>query len=874
MSDAAYVLDFAEFDAGSITLTGGKGANLGELCRVPGLAVPPGFCVTTRAYREIVAADKAVASLLADLAAVTTPDPAVIGPRAAAIRQAITGVALPPELVDGITQHLARLEAGQPGQPVAVRSSATAEDLPQASFAGQQDTYLNVVGVEAVVRAIAQCWASLFTDRAVAYRITNGFGHDAVDLAVVVQSMVFPQASGVMFTADPITGNRRVVSIDAGFGLGEALVSGLATADNFRVRDDAIVNRTIGAKEVEIVPAPDGGTRQVPVDDARRGASALTDDQVLQLAGIGRTIEAHFGRPQDIEWALVDGRFVILQARPITTLYPQPDNPDGKNHVYMSFNHQQMMTDAMKPLGLSFMQAAESTLVPIGGRLYMDMAHDLATPSGRVVAKPALRLMDPLVGSAVDTLLERKDFVKNLARGKKFLSMGSGYFSGALVTQTIKSLLRPDPSVVPRLIAEFEASARSLDGELSRLQGPELMDRIREEYGKVGRAISAPTSMATVWVGTMTASWLNKRGERWLGEKGMADSLVQSVPYNNTSQMGLELLDVADAVRDHPEVIEYLQHPNDTTFFADLARLPGGEAVASAIQGYLDKFGVRCEGEIDITRPRWIEQPSALAPMILDNVRNVGPGAHAERYERGLGEYQRRREDILARLGATSGRAKTIAKKIDTLRAFIGYREYPKHAMMLSYWAIKRALLREADALVRDGVIGARDDIYFLTLDELGEVVRTRLCDASLIAERRADFAVFEKLSPPRVITSDGEILTGTYAGKTTPPGALAGIAVSAGVVEGRARVVTRLEDVAMTDGDILVTEYTDPSWTPVFVTIRGLVTEVGGVATHGSVIAREYGLPAVVGVQDATRLIRNGQSIRVNGTDGWVELL
>jgi len=399
-----------------------------------------------------------------------------------------------------------------------------------------------------------------------------------------------------------------------------------------------------------------------------------------------------------------------------------------------------------------------------------------------------------------------------------------------------------------------------------------LLERVQTEYVKVGKAISSPASMSTVWVGTMTASSINSHVKRWLGEKGVADTLVQSVPHNNTSQMGLELLDVADAIRPHPEVIDYLQHAADETFFAGLERLPGGDAASAAIRSYLDKYGARCVGEIDITRPRWFEQPTALVPMILDNVKNCAPGAHAERHERGLAEYERKRDELLRRLGPR--RAKKTAKQLDTLRAFIGFREYPKHAMMLSYWAIKRALLREADALVRDGAMAERDDIFYLTIDELAEAARTRKVDSSLIAQRKADFAFYEKLTPPRVITSDGEIVSGTYAGRTLPAGALAGIAVSPGVVEGRARVVARLADVAIEDGDILVTRYTDPSWTPVFVSIKGLVAEVGGVATHGSVIAREYGLPAVVGVPDATKQIRDGQRIRVDGTQGWVELL
>jgi len=868
-----YVLDFTDTAPDAISLVGGKGANLAALSGVPGILVPAGFIVTTRAYQDIVATDPIVTPLLADLATVTSPDPAAIGGRAAALRATIARLTLPPALAGEIAGHL---ERHKDVRSFAVRSSATAEDLPGASFAGQQDTYLNVIGTDAILKAVAACWASLFTDRAVAYRIRNGFDHSAVALAVVIQEMVFPAAAGVMFTADPVNSNRNTVSIDAGFGLGEALVSGLVTADNYKVRAGAVTARTVADKQLQILPSPAGGTQQAPLEPARRSAAVLTDEQTLHLADLGRTIEAHFGRPQDIEWALMPGgrRFAILQARPITTLYPLPETQDDKNHVYVSFNHQQMMTDAMKPIGLSFMQMAESTMVAIGGRLYMELAHDLATPSGRMVAKPALKLMDPLVASGVDQLLKRKDFVRGLARGKKFLSMGSGYFSWALIRQTIRSLRHPDPGVVPRLIEQFERSARQLDAELAPLTGVALMERIREEYVKVGKLISAPDTMATVWVGTMTASWINKRGERWLDEKGIADGLVQSVPYNNTSEMGLALLDVADAIREQPAVIDYLTHPADATFFADLAGLPGGDVAARAIGAYLDRFGARCVGEIDITRPRWHEHPSALAPLILANIRNFGPGGRTVRHEAGLAEYLRRRDDIMTQLGPTSGRGKQMAAKIDTLRAFSGFREYPKHAMMLMYWAIKRALLREAQSLVSAGVIPQADDVFHLSLDEMAEAVRTGRTDPELIEKRKADFLAYEKLTPPRLMTSEGEIFEGTYGSRDLPPGALAGIAVSRGVAEGRARVIRRPGDAALRPGDILVTAYTDPSWTPVFVSIRALVTEVGGVATHGSVIAREYGLPAVVGVPDATTRIQDGQPIRVNGTEGWVELL
>jgi phosphoenolpyruvate synthase/pyruvate phosphate dikinase len=286
---------------------------------------------------------------------------------------------------------------------------------------------------------------------------------------------------------------------------------------------------------------------------------------------------------------------------------------------------------------------------------------------------------------------------------------------------------------------------------------------------------------------------------------------------------------------------------------------------------------MRCVGEIDITRPRWAERPTTLVPLILSNIRNFEPGAGKRRFDQGLQEATQKEQDLLTRLRALPDgerKADETKRMIDRVRTFAGYREYPKYHMISRYWVYKQALLKEADRLVRAGVLRDREDIFYLTFAELQEVVRTSQADDQLIRERQDAFRSYQALTPPRVLTSDGEAVAGTYRRGGVPPGALTGLPVSAGTVEGRARVILDMADADLEPGDILVTAYTDPSWTPAFVAIRGLVTEVGGLMTHGAVIAREYGLPAVVGVEHATRLIRDGQQIRVHGTDGYVEIL
>ena len=306
----------------------------------------------------------------------------------------------------------------------------------------------------------------------------------------------------------------------------------------------------------------------------------------------------------------------------------------------------------------------------------------------------------------------------------------------------------------------------------------------------------------------------------------------------------------------------------------------GGKREIAPSCAYLDTYGMRCVGEIDVTRPRWSERPTTLVPLILGNIKNFEPGAGKRRFEQGRQEAWKKEKELLERLrdlpeqeGGVR-KAEETKRMIDRVRTFIGYREYPKYGMISRYFVYKLALLEEAERLVLAHVLREPEDIFYLTLQELHDVVRTRQVDEQLIVQRKDAFRSYRALTPPRVLTSDGEAIAGAYRRDDLPAGALVGLPVSAGIVEGRARVILDMADADVEAGDILVTAYTDPGWTPLFVAIKGLVTEVGGLMTHGAVIAREYGLPAVVGVEHATRLIRDGQRIRVHGTDGYVEIL
>jgi len=860
-----YVLGLHEVDQMQVAVVGGKGAHLGALSRIEGIRVPAGFCVTTDAFRRVMAEAPSVDGRLGQLSRLDPDDREAVRTLSAEIRRTLEGVAIPGDLAAAITRALARL--GEQAA-YAVRSSATAEDLPTASFAGQQDTYLNVVGPAAVLRHVSRCWASLFTERAVTYRQRNGIDHRRVHMAVVVQQMVFPQAAGVLFTADPVTSNRRVACVEASFGLGEALVSGLVNPDVYKVRDGEVVAKAVAAKQRAVHASPAGGTQEQAVDPQRQEEPALTDAQVVRLAQLGRRIEAHFGRPQDIEWCLVDEGFQIVQSRPITTLFPIPESGDRENHVYVSVGHQQMMTDPMKPLGLSFWQmTTPAPMAEAGGRLFVDVTQRLALPASRAGLLQALERSDPLTGDALATILERDGFIRPLPdQGPP-----GPLFGGA------PAPVETDPAIVTELIWRSEASIAAVKRDIKAKSGQALLDFIRADIQELKRILFDPQSHQ-VFMSAMEATWwLNEQLEAWLGEKNAADTLTQSVPHNVTSEMGLALLDVADVIRPHPDVVAFLRHVEDEGFLDELPRLAGGREARAAIVAWLDKYGMRCAGEIDITRPRWSERPSTLVSMILGNVKNFEPGESGRRFEQGRQEAWKKEQELLERLRALPDgeqKAEETKRMIDRARTFIGYREYPKYGMVSRYFVYKQALLEEAERLVQAHVLRAKKDIFYLTFSELHDVVRTNRVDDQLIGRLEDEFRSYQALTPPRVLTSDGEVIAGTYRRDGSPAGALVGLPVSAGTVEGRARVILDMARADLEPGDILVTVNTDPAWTPLFVAIAGLVTEVGGLMTHGAVIAREYGLPAVVGVVDATRLIPDGQRIRVHGTNGYVEIL
>ncbi|MBH8585960.1 phosphoenolpyruvate synthase [Thermoactinomyces sp. CICC 10520] len=848
---------------------------MGELSKIQGIHVPEGFCVTTAAFEKALASNETFHMLLDRLTRLKDEDLEQTGEISGKIRKVIMQSTLPQEMVnevDRLLEKFGREEA------YAVRSSATAEDSPDHSFAGQLASRLHVKGTREIFRSVKQCWASLFTDRAVIYRMKNGRDHREVLPAVVIQRMVFPDASGVMFTADPVTSNRKVLAVDACFGLGEALVSGEISGDSYKVREGKITEKRIACKKSAVYARKEGGTEKKGIPPEKQNRPVLSEKQVLKLEQTGRMLEAHFGCPQDIEWCLADGTVYIVQSRPVTTLFPVPKQGEARGkRVYVSVGHQQMMTDAMKPLGLSFfLLTTPAPMRTAGGRLFVDVTPMLASPESRNHLIQSLGQNDPLIKDALMTIVKRENFFEDFTRScpdSKGRNPGPG--RQALPSPPDPASIPSDPSVVLERMRKAQASVEQCKQEIRQKAGPALFDYIRHDLKRLRKELSSHIDL--IQAAMDAAMWINEKMEQWLGEKHAADQLTQSVPNNITSEMGMELLEVADAIRPYPQVVDYLQQVKKDSFLDDMIRLEGGKEARAKIDAFLEKHGMRCPGEIDITRTRWSEKPVTLVPVILHHVKNFGPGAGRRKFEQGKQKALKKEKELLERLKELPDggqKARETKRMIQRLRNLAGFREYPKYCIIQRYFIYKQSLLKEAEKLVQKGILRDKEEVFYLTFDEFCEAVRTGRLDKRIIRRRKREYQFYEKLFPPRVITSDGEIIQGRYRRENLPDNAILGLPVSSGIVEGRARVLLNMEDAVPEDGGILVTRFTDPGWTPFFVSVKGLVTEVGGLMTHGAVIAREYGLPAVVGVENATKRIKDGQRIRVNGTEGYIEIL
>lgn len=876
--------------------TGGKGMNLARLARA-GLPVPAGFLITTQAYQDFVASNNLTATIQQTIKQTNHNDPATLNKASDAIRTQFNQGQIPAEIkqavVNGYQNLIVNHQSSIVHPPVAVRSSATAEDLPDMSFAGQQDTFLNVIGKAALIKAVVDCWSSLWTARAIGYRARNSIPHEDVALAVVVQIMVPSEASGVLFTANPLNGRRTEMVIDATLGLGEALVSGQVEPDQYIVgADGTILQKQIGAKATVIRGQAGGGvvTEQV----AASNRQAIPDDVIGELAGLGQQVADLFDFPQDIEWGWAAGKLHLLQSRPITSLFPVPEwaaqNPQLQ--VLFSFASVQGISDPITPLGqdtlkgmlsglgqlfrLHRTRANQTLVLESAERLWVNFTAAVRHPAGRKIIGTALPMIDPTAGEAVGLLLDdsRLKPARGWFRAKTLRRVGR--FLWPVLGSVRRAMRHPDRerAAAQTILRETEQScARELATAVTLQQWLDTY----ETYTRDGLANTLIHFLPLVAGGMASLRLIYKLTEPIRAQGYDPLVLTRGLPHNVTTEMDLTLWQTAQAIRADEAAYQAISQgdPDELAQNYLAGELPavGQTAVAT----FLEKYGMRGLGEIDFGRPRWRDNPAPIFRTLQSYLQITDPDQAPEAvFARGAAEAETAVNQMTAALKQTRHgriRAKLLPSAVRRLRALAGLRESPKFLIISLFGHLRRALEPIAADLAAQGIIAQPDDIFFLYVDDLAAIAagQTEGWQEHIQARRARYDREKQRRQIPNLLLSDG---TAVYEGTASGDGDLSGTPVSPGSVEGIVHIVLDPHQAQLSPGEILVCPGTDPAWTPLFLAAGGLITEVGGLMTHGSVVAREYGIPAVVGVHQATTRLQTGQRIRLDGSSGQIEIL
>jgi pyruvate,water dikinase len=903
-----------------VPLVGGKAANLGELLSA-GMPVPDGFCLTTAAYRRATDGNLAeetggaagqLSAVHADLKTASDGDLPALAALAGQAWDIVRDAPVPPEIAQAIEAAYAALGHDV---PVAVRSSATAEDLPSASFAGQQDTYLNVVGAASVVEAVRSCWASLWTDRAVSYRATRGIDPAAVALAVVVQRMVDATAAGVLFTANPLTGRRRQAVIDASPGLGEAVVSGAVNPDHFVVDPvtGRVLERRLGDKRIAVRAIPGGGTRTVAVSNG--GATAcLTDQQAAELAALGHRVEQHFGAPQDIEWAIDGGgRLWLTQSRPVTTLFPVPQRTAGRTgsstrkaeadgaRVYLCFSLAQGLTRPITPMGLAAFRIIASSVArtarfdvpePRNGpppyaeaaqRMYFDLTAVARSTTGRRIVPRVFDVMEARSATVLRRVFEDPRFSITRRTPLGLLRHVLPAAAHAKVPETLlRAALRPDTA-----LRRANRSARGFSDSLRLPAGATPLQRLDHAEHLLGSRLFSvvPSILPLPALGFAALALAGKLlgGDRW----DDLQVVLRGLPNNVTTEMDLELWRLAQVIRNDGGSRAAVTGRTPAALAGDFkaGQLPG--ELQAGLARFMGQYGHRAVAEIDVGMPRWSDDPTHILGVLANYLRLDADAMAPDVQFSNAAEEAEAQVQLLVAEARARGRLRgaVVRAALRRTRLFAGLRELPKFQLVVGLAEVRSQLALVGGALAAAGTVAAPDDVFFLNLDEARAGLLKVAAEGSgaepadlrsLVAGRREAYAVeLERRHVPRVLLSDGTepeaLHPAGISGQPTVPGMLTGSPASAGTVTAAARVILDPVGAHLEPGEILVAPSTDPGWTPLFLTAGGLVMEMGGPNSHGAVVAREYGIPAVVGVPDATLRLSTGQQITVDGGAGTV---
>lgn len=877
-----YVLDLSKVDKDSISLVGGKWANLGELIQA-GFNVPNGFCITTETFKYLVSQTKKYYTLIDKLDMSNFDDLDNLKKISEKIHKHISTIKLPKELEDLIMEEITKIWIDK---SFSIRSSFISEDLPNESFAGQQETFLNVKWKKQIIKNIQKCFASLFTDRAIFYRKKNNYSNKSVFIWVIVQEMIFSEASGVLFTADPISWNRNITSINASFWLWDPLVWWYLNSDLYLVSDWNIIKKDISQKNIQIISDIKGGIIQEELSTEKQYLQTLSDKQLFKLYQLWNKIEKYFDTEQEIEWCLYDDEFYIVQSSPIADLFPLPEKiSKWWLNFYMSIWHNQMMTEAFKPLWmsvfLSFSKFIENyfkinspLLNNAGNHLYIDLMNLLEYK----IFKKSL----PFILENVDKTSSRilVDFMKN----DEFKSIKSKSISFERKLIFLKFslwelktfLFLRFKNIYWKLDKNISNRLQKIDADLNKANSNNKIAKIKTILNTIPVHISDTRLLNLVPAAILSFKLLQLLSKKWLWDTDEIDDISKAPDWNVTTEMWLVIGDLADKINANLDVRYYFENSLSENFEQELKKINGGQEFLNSFNNFIEKYWNRCIWEIDLSRPRWKEEPYKVVLMILNNVKNQELNKHRNDFLLLKKEADKASEKLIKRVKKTKYwyfKALVFYRLIYVYRSLIWVIEHPKFFVVNLLGIIRSSLLQEAELLVKEKVIKNKKDIFYFTFDELNKIFKTREVDKNLLKQRKQEYIRNAKLKAPLVFTWEWEILVSKSKFKITDK-IIYWNAASSWIVEGRARVIYSLDNTILEHWDIIVTTHTDSSWTTLLATSAAFVTEEWWLINHWAVIARDFGIPAVVWLDEATLKINDGDFIRVNWTEWFVEIL
>jgi pyruvate,water dikinase len=862
--------------------------NLARLTRA-GFAVPPGFIISTDAYREFVNSNRWLSTIQSVVENLSADDTSALERASAQIRVAFSAGKMPEEIESAVRAAYAEFE----DKPVAVRSSATAEDLPDLSFAGQQDTYLNVVGIEQLLTAVINCWSSLWTARAIGYRIRNHIRHEEAALAVVVQEMIQSEASGVLFTANPLTGLRSETVIDATLGLGEALVSGQVEPDHYvvNVLDKRIISKTLGAKKISTRGKAGGGVETIK--EAADTRQALSDEDILNVAAVGQQIQKEYNFPQDIEWALAEDKLYVLQSRAITSLFPVPEVSLDPLIVWFSFGAVQGLMGPMTPIGIDvgrhifagagkmfgaqIKASEENVLVPAGERLWIRISDVVRHPLGSRLIGGALGFIEPSAGKILKALIADPRLGAGTGKMKLSSARRMAGFAIPVLGRFMGNMLRPE-----KARADFDAAIEAYLAATHLATGTDRFERLMNVVTFMRERISSvfqyllPRFIPTFGPGIASLNMLN---ESTGDDRALLLEVTRALPQNVTTEMDLALWKAATEIRADVESVDVFRASEASTLARRYLSGTLPSTAQTVIARFMERYGMRGTGEIDFGQPRWREEPTPIMHTLQSYLNIDEASAPDALFAKGEQSASNAIETIAAKARKQSGgwlKEKMARGAARRVRLLMGARESPKFFAIRTMGIARKALLEAGEEFAQAGTIERANDLVFLKLDELEALAKNESRDwKALIDERRATYErELRRRQVPRILVSDGRAFYEGLGSETDTADVITGSPVSPGVAEGNVHIIFDPSGAQLAPGEILVCPGTDPAWTPLFMAAGGLITEVGGMMTHGSVVAREYGIPAVVGVHQATTRLKNGQRIRIDGTTGKIVVL